>query len=80
MKLPFSLYHMLNFTDGRLIRSHLRRKEISTIESLCKVFVGRGDHAFERWNKLRLKVCPPSHLKGGGRAVRLVLALQGDPC
>ena len=77
MKLSFSLYQLLNFTDGRFIRPHLRRKEI---ESLCKVFAGRGDHAFERWNELRLKVCPPSHLKWGGRAVRLVLALQGDPC
>lgn len=73
----YHLYQLLNFTDGRFIRPHLRRKEI---ESLCKVFAGRGDHAFERWNELSLKVCPPSHLKWGGRAVRLVLALQGDPC
>ena len=75
-------YHSvyINCSISQMVDSSGRISEEKKLSLCVKVFAGRGDHAFERWNELRLKVCPPSHLKWGGRAVRFVLALQGDPC
>ena len=88
MKSSFSLYQLLNFTDGRFIRPHLRRKEI---ESLCKGICWTRGSCFWKMEQTPPQSSPPisSQMRRQSSStcpcfprwsLLLVLALQGDPC